>query len=244
MKIVFNNEYKNLCSDFCRFQEKFTQGKKQDKTFFVTHIKAFENKYKNAGFGRIFANEIFNFAINMEKMGMRDFPGIIYSNLIKMPFIQPKQKEVYIKKGLDFAKEQGDYIHVLSRLVDLEILYKQTNRAHKCIDVLFLQEKALIKICNNFKYAKKSYKTYLREHGSLRQYEMELAKKRTDIAKIMIRKNPELTKVVLEKARKTFELENRTKEVQFVDNMLAQIKNNKAKMKIKDQNEHLFVTNA
>ena len=221
---ISNAELNTLNADFYRFKTKIANNKKQDKTYFVSQMRQFEKRYKKAGLEKSFAGNIFDFAAMLQKLEVADLPGIIYSTLMKMPFIKPHLKEVYALKGLEYAESQGDLIHVLSRLVDLEKLYKQNKDTHKYARVLFRQEKVLVNICNDFKNAKKNYKTYAREYSPLKKYEMELAKTRVDIAKVVLEQNPKQAKIILEKARITFEKEERHKEVDFVDLMLSEIK--------------------
>lgn len=220
---ITNAELHTLNTDFYKFQTRITQSRKQDSTYFVSQISQFQKRYKKAGLEKSFANNIFEFAQKMRKLGIEDFPGIIFSNLMKMPFLKPNIKEFYALKGLEFAQEQGDLIHTLARLVDLEKLYKQSKETHKYTKVLFQQEKVLINICNDFKNAKKHYKTYSREHSKLKQYEIELAKTRVDIAKVILKSNPKQAKIILEKAKSIFEREGREKEVNFVNIMLSEI---------------------
>lgn len=220
---ISNVELHTLNNDFRRFQTRISQSRKQDTTYFVSQMSQFEKRYKKAGLERSFANSIFEFAQNMRKLGIDDLPGIIFSSLMKMPFLKPNVKELYALKGLEFAEEQGDSIHILARLVDLEKLYKQTKETHKYTRILFQQEKVLISICNDFKGAKRNFRTYSREHSALKQYEMELAKTRVDIAKVILKNNPKQAKIILEKAKTTFEREGREKEVSFVNLMLSEI---------------------
>ncbi len=221
---ISNAELNILNNDFRKFQSRIVQSKKQDTAYFVSQISHFEKKYKKAGLERSFASNIFEFAEKMRKMGIDDFPGIIFSNLMKMPFLKPQVKEFYAIKALEFAEERGDTIHVLARLVDLEKMYKKSGETHKYARVLFRQEKALIKICSDFKSAKDNYKTYSRKHNQLKKYEMELAKTRVDIAKVILKSNPKQAKIILEKARTVFDREKRQKEVDFINLMLSEIK--------------------
>ena len=220
---ITNAELRNLNNDFRRFQTRIVESRKQDNTYFVSQMNQFQKKYKKAGLEKSFAGNIFDFAEKMRKIGIDDFPGIIFSNLMKMPFLKPEIREFYAIKGLEYAQEKGDDIHALARLVDLEKLYKQNKDTHKYTRILFQQEKALIKICNDFKSAKRNYKTYSREHSPLKQYEMELAKTRVDIAKVILKTNPKQAKIILEKARTQFEKEGRQKEVDFVNLMLSEL---------------------
>ena len=220
---ISNVELNLLNTDFRRFKTRIVQSKKQDNTYFITQLHQFEKRYKRAGLERNFAGSIFEFAQSMRKAGIGDLPGIIFSNLMKMPFLKPQVKEFYAQKALEYAYEQGDTIHTLARLVDLEKLYKQNKDTHKYARVLFQQEKALISICNDFKSATRKFRTYSREHSQLKQYEIELAKTRVDIAKVILKNNPKQAKIILKKARAVFEREGRTKEVDFVNLMLSEI---------------------
>ena len=217
------SELNSLNNDFRRFQTRIIQSKRQDNTYFVSQISHFGKQYKKAGLESNFASNIYEFAEKMRKIGIDDLPGIIFSHLIKLPFLKPQVRELYALKGLEYAQEQGDIIHILARLVDLEKLYKQNKDSHNYTKVLFQQEKALASICNDFKYAKRNYRTYSREHNQLKHYEIELAKTRVDIAKVILKTNPKQAKIILEKARTIFEREGRQKEVDFVNLMLSEI---------------------
>ena len=218
-------EINTLNNDFYRFRSRIIQSRKQDNTYFVSKMSAFEKKYKKAGLEINFAREIFSFAEILREKGIKDLPGIIYSSLAKMPFLNIQLKEQYALKGLEYAQEQGDSIHTLARLVDLEKIYKYKGNTHNYVAVLFQQEKILDSICKNFKDAKSNYRTYSRQNSSIDKYEIELAKTRVDIAKVIIKSNPRLAKILLERACKVFKHTNRQKEVDFVNSMLAEIHN-------------------
>ncbi len=220
---ITNAELHNLNNDFRKFQTRIAESKRQDNTYFISQLNKYQKVYKKAGLEKNFAENIFNFAENMRKIGIDDLPGIIFSTLMKMPFLKPEVKEHYALKGLEYAQEKGDVIHQLARLVDLEKMYKQNKNTHKYTRILFQQEKVLINICNNFKSAKRNFKTYKRENNQLSHYEMELAKTRVDIAKVILNSNPNLAKTLLEKSGKIFERENRQKEVDFINLLLEQI---------------------
>jgi hypothetical protein len=216
-------EFNILNNDFRRFQARITQSRKQNTTYFVSQMNQFEKRYKRAGLEHCFAGNMFEFAQKMREIGIADLPGIIFSALMKMPFIKPQVKEVYALKGLEYAEEKGDSIHALARLVDLEKLYKQNGDTHKYARIMFKQEKVLIDICNDFESAKQNFHTYSREHNQHRHYEMELAKTRVDLAKVILKTNSKQARILLDKARKIFKRENRQKEVDFINLMLSEI---------------------
>lgn len=214
----------NLNKEFKAFQTGVLNSKKHNVGDFVCCLSRFEKRYKKNRQAESYAKNLFSFAELLSKNGVKDYVGIIYSALMKMPFIQPQAKELYASKALEYARNQGDSIHALARLVDLKILYKQTKQNRKYTQTLFEEEKELIKICSNFRGAKENYRTCSREHSPLRKYELQLAKTRVDIAKVLLKSNPNRAAALLNKARKIFEQEGREKEVKFVDMMLDEIK--------------------
>ena len=224
MTRIVNTKLNNLNNDFYRFQARILQSKKQNNMYFVTQLSKYQKLYRKAGLENNFAENIFNFAENMKKVGIEDLPGIIYSALVKMPFLTYKEKEKYALKGLSYAEQQGDYIHMNARLVDLGQLYHQMNYHSKYVNVVFNKAKVLEKICDDFKEAEDGYKTYSKNHNTLRKYEIELAKARIDIAKVVKKTNPLQAKEELKKARVILERENEQKAVDFVDFLLSEVR--------------------
>ena len=219
-----NSEIYALNKNFNRFKKQIITSRKQDNAYFISQLIKYKKEYEKAGIEEYFASKIFEFAQQMRKIGIDDFAGMIYSTLMKMPFINPMTKETYAITGLNFAIEHKDSIHIHARLVDLKNLYKHTNHRHKYIRVLFQEEKELTKICDDYKMAKINYRTLVREQSPLKKYEIELAKTRVDVAKVILKTNPQKAKIMLEKASKTFEKESRDKEVKFINIMLSEIK--------------------
>lgn len=223
MTRIINTQPANLDKDFYRFQARIIQSRRQNNTYFVSQLSRYQKLYRRAGLENQFAENIYKFAENMANLGIENFPGIIYSALVKMPFLTYKEKEKYALKGLSYAEQQGDYIHINARLVDLGQLYHQMNYHSKYVNVVFRKAKVLEKICDDFKEAEESYKTYNKKHSDLRKYELELAKARIDIAKVVKNTNPIQAKEELKKARVIFERENMQKEIDFVDFLLSEV---------------------
>lgn len=223
MTKITKAELYTLNNEFQRFRNGFNQARKHDKDYFIVQVKKFEKKYKKAGLEKNFAEILFSFAEQMRKNGIPDFPGMIYSTLIKMPFLTYERKEVFIINAIDFAREQNDPMHTLARIVDLKILYKQQEQSHKYTQTLFEEEKVLIQICNNFKRAQKNFRTHVFQNSPLKKYQLQLAKVRVDIAKVLIKKEPHRAKAILLKARPVFQNQEHTKEVDFVDTLLSEL---------------------
>ena len=129
MKIT-KTELINLNKEFQQFRIGINRAQRQDRSYFITQVSRFGKKYKQAGLEKNFAETMFSFAQQMRKNGIHDLPGIIYSALIKMPCITPERKEVFAINAVEFAREQNDPIHILARLVDLKILYKEQKQKH------------------------------------------------------------------------------------------------------------------
>ena len=127
----------NLNKEFKAFQTGILNSKKHNVGNFVSCLSQFEKRYKKNRQAESYAKNLFSFAELLSKNGVKDYVGIIYSALMKMPFIQPQAKELYASKALEYARHQGDSIHALARIVDLKILYKQTKQNHKYVQTLF-----------------------------------------------------------------------------------------------------------
>lgn len=227
MTKIVNTQLTNLDKDFYRFQTKIIQSKKQNNSAFVSSLCKYQKLYKKAGSESNFVENLDSFAEIMKKAGIENLPGIIYSTLVKLPFLTPQAREMYALKGLDYAEQQGDYIHILARLSNLEILYKQAGRAraHAHLNILLRKVGVLTEICNNFENAVEGYRTFNKKHRTLTDFKLELARTRVGIAKSMKNTSPKHAIYELEKAREILKHENKQKEVDFVDLMLSEIKN-------------------
>ena len=213
----------NLNNEFQQFRTSILQSKTQNGTYLISQLSQYEKKYAKLGCSTNFAQMLYSFAQILKKQGLTDLAGIILSNLIKLPFIKPQVKEMYINSTLEIYRESGDSLHALARLVDLKILYKQTKQNHKYMQTLFDEEAELRKICANFKTAKQNFRTYSRINSLQSTYELELAKVRVDISKMLLNKNPKKAEALLNKARATFIKAGREKEVIFVNTLLSEI---------------------
>ena len=215
---------KQLNNEFYRFQLQISQSRVQNIPFFLSQLNKYEKQYKRAGLGEIFMQKLFEFAQNMQKFEIKDLPGIIFSHLTKQSkILNPKSRERYALEALDYAQKQGDLIHTLAHLVDLEKIYKQNGETNKYTRTLLKKERILISICSDYEGAKNKHKTYSKDCSPLNRYEIELAKTRVEIAKKVYRKNPKLAEAILKKAQKTFEQQGRQKEVDFVKLILSEI---------------------
>ena len=195
---------RNLNHDFQSFQKKMLQQQSPAPAYVISQLSQYEKKFKKLGLEHGYAGSLYTFANMMSETGHKDIPGIIYSALIKLPFLTPITKEHYILKALEYARSQGDEIHEHARLVDLKILYKKTEQKNKYNEVLVQEEAVLKSICSNFKEAKQNFKTHSRGHSSIVKYKLELAKARVDIAKFTMKQEPQRAAYLLKKAIKTF----------------------------------------
>ena len=220
-----------LNRNFQAFQERMILNKSLKPIYVISQLNKYEKEYKKLGLERGYAGSLFTFANLLEKTGHSDIPGMIYSSLIKMPFLAPNVKEHYVMKALEYSRKNGDIIHEHARLVDLKILYKQTKQKHKYKEVLISEEEVLKEICSNFREAKENFRTYTRGESSIKKYKLELAKTRIDISKFLMGIDPNKATVLLKKAHKTFTKYGKYKEADFANLMLLQIEERKNQIK-------------
>lgn len=67
----------------------------------------------------VFSEKLVGFAENLQQKGQKDFAGIVYSGLAKLPIAKEKRISI-LEKAIANAEEQGDKFHVLARVVDLK----------------------------------------------------------------------------------------------------------------------------
>lgn len=213
----------SLNKNFSVFSNNTLKGTHKDTTYVVSQLKQYEKQYKKLGIFEVFCEKASAFAAKLGENGQYDFAGIIYSNLVKIPTLQPKQKEIYAKKALTIAITQGDSLHIIARLVDLKRIYKANGNKSQFLNTSFAEEKQLIQVLQNFENIQDNFKTVKRMANSPDTYRLQLANTRVDIGKGLLKNNPETAKRKLLQARKTFEKLGREKEVQFTDNLLSQI---------------------
>ncbi len=208
---------------FNKFSSMMMRGQHRDTTYVVSQLKQYEKQYKKLNLLDVFSENIAQLADSLHHREMDDFAGIIYSSLVKMPNISPKQREIFAQRALEVAQTQGDSLHTLARIVDLKKVYQKNGRKRQVIDTLFLEEKQLMAIIKDFEKSKGSYKTYSREASTLETYELRLAMARVDIAKGLMNSNPLAAERKIQYAIPTFEKFGRDKEIQFARTLLGQL---------------------
>ena len=202
--------------------------KYQDTRFFSGQMNAFKKQYTKFGMLDVFSEKLVDFAENLQQKGQKDFAGIVYSGLAKLPIAKEKRISI-LEKAITNAEEQGDKFHVLARVVDLKKLYKSEWMSKKYVKTLLKEEKCLKGIVSDFEEAKKGFKTVSKETESEKIYSLRLAFARIDIAKTCMKENPKLALSKIKDARKVFQTQGRTKEVDFADNLIAQITTRKTR---------------
>ncbi len=212
-----------LAHKFNRLRRMTLSGQHKDVTYVVSQLKQYEHQYKKLGMLDIFSDNLSKLADDLHQKGSDDFAGIIYSNLVKLPGISPKQRELYARQALDVAQNQGDMLHTLARIVDLKKVYQKNGRRRQVIDTLFLEEKQLVAIIDDFDRTKRTYKTFARGVNTLEAYQLRLAMARIDIAKGLMNSNPVAAERKIKLAIPTFETFGREKEIAFAQTLLGQL---------------------
>ena len=95
-----------LNKEFQSFQRGIINSKKRNLDDFICRLNQFEKRYKKSRQAENYARNLFSFAEVLSKSGAKDCVGIIYSALMKMPFIQPEVKELYARKALEHEKSR------------------------------------------------------------------------------------------------------------------------------------------
>lgn len=218
----------HLEHNFDHFKKSTMLVKYQDTRFFSGQMNAFKKQYTKFGMLDVFSEKLADFAENLQQKGQKDFAGIVYSGLAKLPIAKEKRISI-LEKAITNAEEQGDKFHVLARVVDLKKLYKSEWMSKKYVKTLLKEEKCLKGIVSDFEEAKKGFKTVSKETESEKIYSLRLAFARIDIAKTCMKENPKLALSKIKDAKKVFQTQGRTKEVDFADNLIAQITTRKTR---------------
>lgn len=220
---IINSSPEVLNSKFNRFSRMMINGQHRDSTYVISQMRQYEKQYKKVGMLDVFCDQTSKLADALHHRGLDDFAGILYSNLVKLPNISPKQKEVFAQRALEVAQNQGDMLHTLARIVDLKKVYQNNGRKRQVIDALLLEEKQLLAIIKDFEKTKRSYRTYNRGVSSIETYQLRLAMARVDIAKGLMNSNPEAGERKVLLAIPAFEALGREKEARFAQNILQQL---------------------
>ena len=220
---IINASPEVLNGKFNQFSRMMIRGQHRDTTYVVSQLKQYEKQYKKLNLLDVFSENIAGLADALHHRGLDDFAGILYSHLVKLSNISPKQREIFAQRALEVAQKQGDLLHTLARIVDLKKVYQTNGRRRQVIDTLFLEEKQLMAIIKDFEKTKKSYRTYNRGVSSLETYQLRLAMARVDIAKGLLNSNPEAAERKILLAMPTFEDFGKEKELNFAQNILNQI---------------------
>ena len=163
----------HLEHNFEHFTKSAMSATRQDTRFFSGQINNFQKQYKNFGMLDVFSEKLVGFAENLQQKGQKDFAGIVYSGLAKLPIAKEKRISI-LEKAIANAEEQGDKFHVLARVVDLKKLYKSEWMSKKYVKTLLKEEKCLKGIVSDFEEAKKTFKTVSKETATERAYRLRL----------------------------------------------------------------------
>lgn len=134
-----------------------------------------------------------------------ELPGIIYSAMCKLTEYFPRQLEYFAKKGYQIAERNGDYIHMMARLNDLNKVYKnRPDKLMQYIDVLYGQERCLKELCYNYDNAVSTFRSVSRLPAPRESYYLMLANTQTELAKLIRRKHPDQAERKLLSARNIY----------------------------------------
>lgn len=195
-----------------------------DKSSFSRNLTMFKHGYCGNRGKILFCEEADALAEKLIKQGNYDFSGIIYSCITKICKNNPELLEKYAIKGYSIACQNGDYIHMLSRLDDLRKLYdRNPEKLYDFIQVMYAQEKCLENLSYNYEATTSTYKTILRKAAPKEDYEKMLGYIQTDIAKLIRNKHPDNSFKRLDSARRIFTKYNNIQGVDYIDRLKSKI---------------------
>ena len=197
---------------------------KPDTNYVISQMKLFEKQYKRQGLVETFCSNAMNFADKFADNKLYDFAGMIYSNLLKLPNMNPKIKEEIALKALNIAKKQNDPIHILARIVDLKKMYKAGGNRKQFVNLLYDEEKQLNFIVSNYGKSASLFKSHSKATNSIHTYNLRLAMVRVDIAKTLLNFKPKAAERRILQALETFRNYGKESEVGFCEMLLSQIK--------------------
>ena len=220
---IKNTDLITLNNKFSHFARESLNNKKTNAQYVSSQLKRYENQYKKINALESFIENTSKLLVGLENRGLTDIAGIIYSGLVKIPTLTYETKEDIILKGLKNAKNNGDNVHALARIVDLKYLYKNCKAKKKFIKTLFEEEKILKSIVDEYEKNKSAYRTVARSMSSIEKYNFKLATSKVDLGKALLRTNPEMAYAKLEEAQRIFLKQKKNKEADFVSDLIQQI---------------------
>ena len=128
--------------DFEHFARETMQSRIRNPHSFAKEISAFQKNYSKMGMLDVFCYNLADFAERLQGSGMRDFAGIVYSGLAKLPIAKDTRITI-LEKAITNAENQGDKFHILARIVDLKKLYKAEWMSKQYVKTLLKEEKCL-----------------------------------------------------------------------------------------------------
>ncbi len=224
-KINHISQINVLNSKFNHFGQSINNNANQGSIYyFVSQVKLYEKQYKRLGFTGDFFIKAGTLADNLSNIGLKDFAGILYSVLTKIPDISVEQKEILLKRAIGNARAQNDTVHALARTIDLKQIYKQNKMRNKYNKILYKEEKLLESIISNYDKKSNTFRSVSKGINNINVYLFRLATTKFDIAKIDLFHKPKDTIKRLSEAKIIFKQLGRQKEFDFAESLSSKIK--------------------
>ena len=208
---------------FQDFGNKILKTKGESPEYFISQVKKYQKQYQQNNYTDVFYKEAVDMADNFSSAGKLNYANILYSWAIKNKLLPMELRETVIQKAYKNAEKQNDIIHMLARISEMKELYKNGNKK-KYINILFKEQHLLKDIINDFISAKSSYNSLKRTPKEFNDYKYKLATNKVEIAKKLLKQNPERAYKDLVSAKDIFTEFNRYRELEFVETLISQIK--------------------
>lgn len=163
--------------------------------------------YQKFGMGDVFCSQTDNLCSHLLKKGNFNLANIILDELGKicMKLGKTDMAERVIEKSMTISSLVNDEIHVLSRLNDLEFLYKRNCNTQKLTGTLNRKIKSCEKILSNYNKHAQRFISISKKPTDKSAVQVQLAFAYSDLADVIFRTNPVESVELIKKARKIYQ---------------------------------------
>ena len=168
------------------------------------------------------------FATHLQKSGKIKLANIIYGELGKIYGAIGKTElaEECIEKSIEICNCLDDKIHILARLTDLEIIFKQVRNGKKLYSTLIRKIECAKAILQDYEHYSKTFNTISKKPLSPESIKVQMAYAYSDLADIIKHKRPNHSIKLLKKAQDIYIELNRKKEVNYLEKKIEYVKKN------------------
>ena len=122
-----------------------------------------------------------------------------------------------LNKSLEISRTMDDKLHVLARLTDLEFLYKDCGDKKKLYGVLKDKIKYSKEVIKNYEHYASNFDTLTKTPATKNSIKIQLAYAYTNLADLLMRKHPQDSLKLVEKAKQIYMELAQQREIKYLD---------------------------